>query len=294
MRRPALALAALLATLALPAGSLAQEEQHMHGGAPDTAAATVPILYAAFGAPHIDVLAGDTVRWMNDSVRVHTVNAVDGTWASGRLPGEDTFSHRFDTVGAVPYYCMLHPSMRGEVDVSNVLLRPPAEPGAPGRPYVIHGRAALPTGSPVSIEADSGSGFKPAGDATVAFDGSFVADVVPSTTAAYRAVVGSETSPAVQLLVLDRKVTASTSRRGRAVTVKAHVAPASHGAPVALELKLPQHFGWWPVARAKLDHHSMARFALRLAHRYPARVVLTLKDGATELAHSRTLQVGPR
>jgi hypothetical protein len=94
--------------------------------------------------------------------------------------------------------------------------------------------------------------------------------------------------------VLDRKVTASTSRRGRAVTVNAHVAPASHGAPVALELKLPQHFGWWPVARAKLDHHSMARFALRLAHRYPARVVLTQRDGATALAVSSTLHVGPR
>ena len=76
--------------------------------------------------------------------------------------------------------------------------------------------------------------------------------------------------------------------------VSARVAPASHGAPVVLQLKLPQHFGWWPVARAKLDHHSMASFALGLAHRYPARVVLTLKDGATPLAVSRTLHVGPR
>ena len=48
------------------------------------------------------------------------------------------------------------------------------------------------------------------------------------------------------------------------------------------------------MARAKLDHHSRARFALRLGHRYPARVVLTLRDGATQLALSRTLRVGPR
>ena len=76
--------------------------------------------------------------------------------------------------------------------------------------------------------------------------------------------------------------------------VSARVAPASHGAPVVLQLRLPQHFGWWPVARAKLDHDSMARFSLRLRHRYPARVVLTLRDGATALAVSRTLHVGPR
>jgi hypothetical protein len=48
------------------------------------------------------------------------------------------------------------------------------------------------------------------------------------------------------------------------------------------------------VARAKVDHASLARFSLRLAHRYPARVVLTLRDGATALAVSRTLHVGPR
>ena len=73
----------------------------MHGGADDQAAATVPILFAAFGTPRVDVLAGDTVRWMNDSVRVHTVTADDGTWASGRLPGDDSFTHHFDAVGVV-------------------------------------------------------------------------------------------------------------------------------------------------------------------------------------------------
>jgi hypothetical protein len=94
--------------------------------------------------------------------------------------------------------------------------------------------------------------------------------------------------------VLDRKLTASAAGHGRSVTVSAGVAPASPGAPVVLQLRLPQHFGWWPVARAKLDRASRARFSLRLRHRYPARVVLTLADGATVLATSRTLHVGPR
>src|SRR6185312_8963492 len=103
MRRLALVLGATLAALAGPAVSTAQEE-HMHGAADDQAAATVPILFAAFGTPRVDVLTGDTVRWMNNSIRVHTVTADDGTWGSGRLPGQDMFSHRFDAVGVSTYY----------------------------------------------------------------------------------------------------------------------------------------------------------------------------------------------
>jgi plastocyanin len=293
MRRLALALGATFAALAGPAVSTAQME-HMHGGAADTAAATVPILYDAFGTPRVDVLAGDTVRWMNDSVRVHTVTSDDGAWASGRLPGDDTFAHRFDTAGTATYYCMLHPSMRGQVDVHNVLLAVPTEPGAPGRSYVVHGRSSAAAGTDVNIEADSGAGFQPAGHATVDADGTFTTQIEPTATASYRAVVGDEASPAVQLLVLDRKVAATASGRGHGVNVSARVAPASKGAPIVLQLRLPQHFGWWPVARAKLNGDSTARFSLRLAHRYPARVVLTLRDGATALAVSRTLHIGPR
>jgi len=292
MRRLALAVGATLAALAGPAVSTAQME-HMHGGADDQAAATVPIMFAAFGTPRVDVLTGDTVRWMNDSVRVHTVTSEDGAWASGRLPADDTFTHRFDTVGTAAYYCMLHPFMRGEVDVHSVLLGVPTEPGAPGRSYVLHGRSSAPSGTDVSVEADSGAGFQPAGHATVDADGTFTTQVEPTTTASYRAVVGEEASPAVQLLVLDRKVAATAGGRGHGVTVSAHVAPGSKGAPVVLQLRLPQHFGWWPVARATLNGASVARFSLRLAHRYPARVVLTLRDGATALAVSRTLHIGP-
>ena len=241
------------------------------------------------------MLAGDTVRWSNDSVRVHTVTAVDGSWASPRIVVNDSYSHEFDTPGTVAYYCSLHPVMRGEVDVHNVLLAAPSEPGAPGRPYVFHGRSALPAGSAREHRGRlrGRASSRPATPPWRA-DGTFTTEVVPTTSATYRAVVGAESSPAVQLLVLDRKLAVTARRPRPPAQVSARVAPASHGAPVVLQLRLPQHFGWWPVARAKLDHASMARFSLRLRHRYPARVVLTLRDGATALAVSRTLHVGPR
>jgi plastocyanin len=291
VRRIAIAIAVAGAALGGAAGAGAQMG---HGMPEPTAELPVAIQFAAYAPPRVDVVAGDTVHWTNNSVRVHTVNAVDGSWSSPRIVGSESFAHRFDTPGVVPYYCILHPFMRGEVDVNEVLLAAPTEPGAPGRAYTLRGRTAVPPGQSVTIEADTGTGFKQTAVATVQADGTFKADVIPTATATYRAVAGSDASPGVQLLVLDRKLTARGKTRGRRVTIDADVAPASMGGEVVLQLKLPLHFGWWPVARGKLDHHSRARFALKLAHRYPARIVLTLSDGATVLAASRTLHVGPR
>jgi plastocyanin len=289
MRRAALALAAV----ALALGGATASAQMDHGGH-DAPTASVSMSASAYLPTDVDVLVGDTVRWSNDSVRDHTVSADDGTWSSARLGISDVYTHRFDDAGSVAYYCKLHVFMRGVVNVRRILLDAPREPGAPGRAYALHGRAALPEGTPVTIEADAGAGFQPAAQTTVDADGSFESDVVPATSATYRAVSGSDASPSAPLIVLDRKLTASGRTRGRKVTVSATVAPASRGATVVLQLRLKERFGWWPVARAKVDHHSRARFSLRLSRRYPARVALTLADGATQLALSRTLHVGPR
>jgi len=283
--------AAILALGAVPASAQMPHDGHGMGAAP---AADVSMSAVAYAPTDVEVLAGDTVRWMNDSVRYHTVSADDGAWSSLHIGVNDTYSHRFDDPGAFSYYCKLHVFMRGVVHVERILLDAPKEPGAPGRAYSLHGRAALPADSAVTIEADAGAGFQPVAQTTVAADGSFAVDVVPQTSATYRAVSGADTSPAEQLLVLDRTIAAAGRTRGHRVTVSTTVTPASPGATVVLQLRLKQHFGWWPVARAKADHHSRAIFRLRLAHRYRARAVLTLADGATQLAHSGTLHVGPR
>ena len=75
-------------------------------------------------------------------------------------------------------------------------------------------------------------------------------------------------------------------RDGASVTITATVAPAAPGASVVLQLRPPERFGWWPVARARLDGRSRARFARRPRRTVPARVVLTAPDGATPLARS--------
>jgi plastocyanin len=278
----------LVALLVAVAGlGLAAPAVAMNDGGP----AAVGIEFVAFTPPKIDVLAGDTASWHNMSARFHTVTADDGSWSSLRVAPGSTFTHRFDAPGVYTYYCQIHPVMRGEVDVHRLLLTPPAEPAAPGRPYVLSGRAALPAGTVVRIVQDDGT---QAATATVDEHEGFSATIVPHTSATYRAVAGADSSPAVQLLVLDRSVFATRGHRGRRWTVRVRVAPASPGARVVLQLKLRERFGWWPQRSARLDARSRARFSLRLHRRVRARVALTLRDGATVLALSKPVWIGSK
>ena len=283
----AAALLAGLIALALPTGAGAMEMDR-GGGAP-----TVSIGFAAFSPVTTNVLAGDTVMWSNDSTRAHTVTADDGSFDSDRLTGGTTFHMRFDQVGAVPYYCRLHSFMRGEIDVHRLLLDVPRDTTtAPGRPFTFGGRSALAPGTELWIQADTGSGFSDVGTTTVSADRTFKTTVVPTTSATYRANSGADLSQPVSLLVLDRKLSARASTRRRRATVDALVTPASPRANVVLQFKLRDRFGWWPVARAKAGKDGRVRFVVPVGHRVPARVVITLADGATVLATSPAFSVG--
>jgi plastocyanin len=289
MRRLAPAVAASVVALLLAAGPAASQHGADHGGRQ----ADAHLAFNSVSPPHIDVLVGDTVKWTNDSVRTHTVTADDGSFDSGRFGIGGTYMRMFDATGDWAYHCVLHPSIRGDVAVHRLLLSAPAAPAAPNRAYPLMGRAALADGGPVTIEADGGAGFAPVATAMPAADGTFAASVVPTASATYRAVGGGEASPPVSLLVLDRRISLQVRRGRSGVLLRTNVAPASAGGHVVLQLFLHDHFGWWPVQRTRLDRASAARFALRTRRRVAARVLLTLPDGATPLAVSRTVRVGP-
>jgi plastocyanin len=271
--------AALVLLLAAPATARAAETD-------------VGIGFSAFGPTPVTVLTGDTVRWTNVSVRVHTVNALDGGWSSPEIVSSDYFVHRFDTPGTVAYYCRIHPFMTGLVDVANVLIDPPAAPGADGRPYTFRGRSADGPQAPVTIQADRGSGFRDVATATVNGDGTFAASVTPDGTASYRAVAGADASPPVTLTVLDRTVRVHARRHGRRVAVAADVSPATPGGTVVLQAHLRERFGWWPLRSTRLNRRSHARFVITMPKGHALRVVLTLRDRATPLAISPVLRVG--
>jgi plastocyanin len=283
------ALLAALAALALTPG-VAFAQGHDHGA--EHGGAKISIGYASFDPPLVDVLRGDGVRWDNVSVRRHDVAAVDGGFVSGVLGAGAGFAHAFAAPGEIAYYCTIHPFMRGTVAVEDLLLDAPGEPAVPGRAFPLRGRTALPPGTPISIEADEGAGFVSVASTSAGEDGTFAADLRPHASAQLRAVSGAAASPPVQLLVLDRTVSATArSARGRSV-VRVHVSPAGHGGMVVLQLRLRERFGWWPAKHAELDHHGHASFSLRTPKRVRARVVLTLADGATPLAVSAPLRLG--
>jgi hypothetical protein len=179
--------------------------------------------------------------------------------------------------------------MSAEVDVFALLMSGPAQAVARGAATALTGRAAAGIGS-ITVEEDTGAGFHPVATAQAA-GGSFKATVHPPANATYRAVAGADASPPVQVQVSDRSDVA-VKVSGRRIHV--HVDPANPGARVSLQLKLRERFGWWTVARARLDKRSDARFLTRRKKPVWARAVLTRADGWTILAASTAARLRPR
>ena len=69
----------------------------------------------------VTVHPGDTITWSNDDTAAHTVTSgtaadgPDGNFDSSLFMAGTTFSHKFDTLGNYPYFCMVHPWMTGNV-----------------------------------------------------------------------------------------------------------------------------------------------------------------------------------
>jgi len=78
----------------------------------------------------VTVDVGGEVTWSNDDTAAHTVTSGDlsvdpdnvGTvFDSSLFMAGKTFSHKFDTVGEYPYFCMVHPWMVGKVIVQEAM-----------------------------------------------------------------------------------------------------------------------------------------------------------------------------
>ena len=285
---------ALLALLVISSAVNPASAQHAAGDHPPSAARQVSIGFASLTPDRLDLVSGETVQWTNDSARVHTATADDGSFDSGRFGADQTFSHRFGAAGAIAYHCRLHPSIKGVVAVHDLLLDAPTDAAAPNTAFPLTGRAsgALAAGTEVSLEGDTGAGFRTVGTATLGSDGAFSARLAAPAAGSYRAVAAGLTSPAVNLLVLDRRISLSARRSGGRTVLRTAVTPAAPGGHVVLQHFLPERFGWWPVRRARLDARSAAAFVVRTKRRLRTRVRLTLADGATPLATSRTLRMG--
>jgi plastocyanin len=71
----------------------------------------------SFSPNPVTIPLGATLQWTNTDGTAHTVTADDGSFSSGSLAKNATFSHTFDQPGPVAYHCAIHSSMRGTVQV---------------------------------------------------------------------------------------------------------------------------------------------------------------------------------
>ena len=80
------------------------------------ATTTVEISGFAFNPLRLEIKKGTTVTWTNKDSAPHTVT---GSFAdSGILNTGETFSHTFNEVGEFEYGCVIHPSMKAIVAVT--------------------------------------------------------------------------------------------------------------------------------------------------------------------------------
>jgi hypothetical protein len=135
----------------------------------------------------------------------------------------------------------------------------------------------------VRIERDGA----PTATATPSADGDWRTTIRATRTADYRAVNSAGASETRRLLVNRRVVHVRATRTGVAV----RVTPSDPGGRLLLQIHQRRHFGWWPLARARLDFVSEARF--RVPHGGRVRVQLVDRDTWTPLATSPAVRVPP-
>jgi plastocyanin len=72
----------------------------------------------------VSIAVGGEVIWNNDDTAAHTVTSgtpadgPDGNFDSSLFMAGTTFSHTFDEAGTYDYFCMVHPWMKGKIQVS--------------------------------------------------------------------------------------------------------------------------------------------------------------------------------
>ena len=110
----------LTGLVSVPGPIAAQDTPPPPEAAATTAAATTPqvtIERATFGPTTLTISVGTTVTWANHDADLHSVASVQGLFASPGLDPGDTFAYRFTTPGTYPYFCALHPHMKGTIVV---------------------------------------------------------------------------------------------------------------------------------------------------------------------------------
>jgi plastocyanin len=77
----------------------------------------VKIVEFTYQPDPVTVQEGGKVIWQNEDAAPHTATADDGSFDTGTIEQGKLGSETFKEAGSYPYFCEIHPDMRGTVEV---------------------------------------------------------------------------------------------------------------------------------------------------------------------------------
>ncbi len=77
----------------------------------------VEIIEFAYQPDPVVIQVGGKVNWLNEDTAPHTATADDGSFDTGNLEKGKLKGETFKAAGTYPYYCEIHPTMHGTVEV---------------------------------------------------------------------------------------------------------------------------------------------------------------------------------
>jgi plastocyanin len=92
------------------------ESQTAPSGEPE-GSEKVEIVEFTYQPDPVVVRTGGKVIWQNEDTAPHTATADDGSFDTGTLERGKLKSETFKEAGTYPYFCEIHPDMRGTVEV---------------------------------------------------------------------------------------------------------------------------------------------------------------------------------
>lgn len=107
-----------LGLVACGGGDDGSDETTSIGGGDGNSATEVEIVEFTFDPDPIEVEAGDEVTWTNEDSAPHTATADDGSFDTGTLDKGKAATVKFEAAGTFPYFCEIHPTMHGTVEVA--------------------------------------------------------------------------------------------------------------------------------------------------------------------------------
>lgn len=85
---------------------------------PVVSAGSISIQNFSFNPATINIKVGGSITWTNNDSVPHQIAADDNNFSSNPLSNGETYQYTFTQAGVFNYHCAIHPSMKGQITVT--------------------------------------------------------------------------------------------------------------------------------------------------------------------------------